>query len=168
MKRVFPHQVNLAPECEADANATAGIIKPSNGEGHRRVCSSVAKIGLAISVGASSILLPGQSNSAVAADRNAPESPATLAPSAKDKVMSPGVKSGGKSADVASVANLTASAHTVVSGETLWQLAQVYQVDATTIAEANGMSVGAVLKVGQVLYIPIEQDVASGFELSEP
>ena len=167
MKRVFPNQVNLAPECEADANATAGLIKPSNVEGHRRVCSSVAKIGLAISVGASSLVLPGQSNSAVAADRDGAKSPTTFA-SAKEKAASNEAKSAGESTNIASTANLPNSSHTVVSGETLWQLAQIYQVDATAIAQANGISVGATVETGQVLYIPSAQEAASGFDLAEP
>ncbi|MDY6936066.1 MAG: peptidoglycan DD-metalloendopeptidase family protein [Cyanobacteriota bacterium] len=168
MKRVIPSQVNPAPAYEADANITDEQLKPSSAEGHRRVCSSVAKIGLALSVGASSILIPGQSDSAVAADRDAAKSPATFAPSAKAnkaKAMTPAVKSVETSTDFASS---NVPTHVVASGETLWQIAQIYQVEANAIAQMNGIGVDAVLEVGQVLEVPTDAQTSSGFELTEP
>lgn len=71
MKRAFPNQVNSAPACEADANATTGLFKSVQGEVNRRVRLSAATLGLAISMGASSLLLPGQGETARATEPDA-------------------------------------------------------------------------------------------------
>ncbi len=47
--------------------------------------------------------------------------------------------------------------HAVKSGETLWQIAQSYQVEVRALAETNRLSTGAVLKVGQILQLPTLQ-----------
>ncbi|NJL91876.1 MAG: LysM peptidoglycan-binding domain-containing protein [Coleofasciculaceae cyanobacterium SM2_1_6] len=44
--------------------------------------------------------------------------------------------------------------HQVQSGETLWQLAQKYQVSSEAIAQANNIEVKAMIAVGQTLKIP--------------
>ncbi len=44
--------------------------------------------------------------------------------------------------------------HQVQSGETLWQLAQKYQVSSEAIAQANNLNVKATIAVGQTLKIP--------------
>lgn len=44
--------------------------------------------------------------------------------------------------------------HQVQSGETLWQLAQKYQVSSEAIAQANNLNVKATISVGQTLKIP--------------
>ncbi|MGB7059382.1 MAG: peptidoglycan DD-metalloendopeptidase family protein [Geitlerinemataceae cyanobacterium] len=84
MKRAFPNQVNSAPACETDANATTGLSKSAQGEGNRRVHLSAATIGLAISMGASGLLLPGQGDAAMAAKPDASRDRAALSPSVSD------------------------------------------------------------------------------------
>ncbi len=44
--------------------------------------------------------------------------------------------------------------HAVKSGETLWQIAQSYQVEVRALAKTNRLSTGSVLKVGQILQLP--------------
>jgi murein DD-endopeptidase MepM/ murein hydrolase activator NlpD len=68
LKRVLTQKVKPFPACAVDNEATAGNIKPVPAEPNRRVCTSAAMIGLAISMGASSLLLPRQGDGAIAAE----------------------------------------------------------------------------------------------------
>jgi LysM repeat protein len=54
--------------------------------------------------------------------------------------------------------------HAVKPGETLWQIAQSYQVEVRALANANRLSTVSVLKVGQILQLPgaIGSDPANG------
>jgi LysM repeat protein len=45
--------------------------------------------------------------------------------------------------------------HAVKSGETLSQIAAAYKISVKDIADANGISAGAVLRIGQELVIPV-------------
>jgi len=76
LKRTFPHSNAPKPVCEMDS-IPLNDTKPTNGEGQRRVRTSAAAIGLAISVGAASIALPKPSNASVVSesDRKAREMP---------------------------------------------------------------------------------------------
>jgi murein DD-endopeptidase MepM/ murein hydrolase activator NlpD len=93
-------------------------------------------IGLALSMGASSLLIPRQNEGATAAEPTPTDATTTSA------AASP-------AAPTAQVAE-----HVVSQGQTLWQLSRQYQVDVNAIAAANALKVGDVLKVGQVVLIP--------------
>ncbi|MCT7964608.1 LysM peptidoglycan-binding domain-containing M23 family metallopeptidase [Laspinema sp. D1] len=67
MKRAFPQKVKPVPSCAADTNRTVGEIRQVLA-GPRKVRTSAAMIGLAISMGASSILLPQQGEGAGASE----------------------------------------------------------------------------------------------------
>ncbi len=67
MKRAFPQKVKPVPSCAADSNRTVGDIRQVLA-GPRKVRTSAAMIGLAISMGASSILLPQQGEGAGASE----------------------------------------------------------------------------------------------------
>ncbi|MGB3204090.1 MAG: peptidoglycan DD-metalloendopeptidase family protein [Crinalium sp.] len=89
MKRAFTHKVDYFPSCAADNNALAKLsggklpgelantVNANSPEVNRRACTSAAMIGLAISMGASSLLLPNQSDEALAAEPIAGEPIAT-------------------------------------------------------------------------------------------
>lgn len=47
-----------------------------------------------------------------------------------------------------------ATTHTVVSGETLWRIARMYQIDPEEIARANNIPDSATIAAGQSLIIP--------------
>ncbi|MCQ6277551.1 LysM peptidoglycan-binding domain-containing protein [Bacillus sp. V3B] len=47
--------------------------------------------------------------------------------------------------------------HTVVSGDTLWKIAQKYSVTISEIVELNGLDLNQLLNIGQVLKIPEKQ-----------
>ena len=89
MKRAFTHKVDYFPSCAADNNALAKLsggklpgelantLKTNSPEVSRRTRASATMIGLAISMGASSVLLPNQSDEAIAAEPIAVEPSAT-------------------------------------------------------------------------------------------
>lgn len=68
MKRVFPSQVNSVHASEADVNADAALPHSALSDGNRRVSSSAATLGLALSVGISGLFAPTQTHSAVAVE----------------------------------------------------------------------------------------------------
>lgn len=96
MKRPFTHKIKSVPSCAADKDAKAnlsagklsggesGLLKPISPEVNRRARTSAAMIGLAISMGTSSLLLPQQGDEAKAADPVATEPTVTNAPAATD------------------------------------------------------------------------------------
>lgn len=134
----------------------AGQVKQSLPEVNRRVRTSAAMIGLALSMGAHSLLVPRAGDKAMAAEPIAGE-PAT-APTNFD------IATGSPTAEPVAPGRTetldTVIDHVVREGQTIWQLAQRYGVDAATIAQANGVAVNAVLQVGQVLKVPASNWVA--------
>lgn len=68
MKRILTQKDNPIPTCAVDNCAVVENIKPIPPEVNRRVRTSAAMLGLAISMGASSLLLPQQSDGAMAAE----------------------------------------------------------------------------------------------------
>ncbi|HEY9881652.1 MAG TPA: peptidoglycan DD-metalloendopeptidase family protein [Leptolyngbyaceae cyanobacterium] len=137
MKRAIPQEpTNSHSSLEsAPEGAKAGL--PGN---HRRVRTSAAMLGLAISVGASGTLLC-QTEGAAAADQMA--EPMLLAAALPPNTLA-----------VGDVGSPSASYHTIREGESLWQIAQAHRVDVQAIKSANGISSEEVLKVGQVIRIP--------------
>jgi murein DD-endopeptidase MepM/ murein hydrolase activator NlpD len=99
LKRAFPNQVNSAPACEVDASSTTGLFKSAQGDGNRRVRLSAATLGLAISMGASSLLLPGQGDTAMAAEPDAAHTHTALSPSEPDQIGVPQIDAVESSAD---------------------------------------------------------------------
>ena len=155
MERTFPQKVKPVPSCEVEEGVMVSQIRQTPPEVNRLVRTSAAMLGLAISVGAYGLPLPNQTDEAMAAEPVAGEPTANT--------MSPEF-------DVAAVphkAERTQGSspsrtieHTVQEGQTLWQLAQFYRIDAATVAFDNGISTAAVLHVGQVLKIPTNSPLA--------
>jgi murein DD-endopeptidase MepM/ murein hydrolase activator NlpD len=174
------------------------ITKPACGEGQRRVRTSAAAIGLAISMGAATMALSKPSNASVvsepsnetrnAADEQQPETPSIEAPSDEvgeasadglasalmvpsiDKTAvipeetstsAPLASDTAKGVDAANAPTAPAETqyiqYTVRHNQTLWQIADAYQVSLEAIAQANGISADASLSVGQVLDIPVQE-----------
>jgi murein DD-endopeptidase MepM/ murein hydrolase activator NlpD len=112
-------------------------------EGSRRVRNSAAMLGLALSVGASSIFFPRHKEAAAA------ETPSAIRLASRLSLGMP-------------LANLPDSGsaggsstyHTVAPGQTLWQIAQVHGVEIDVIKAANGVTPESTLQPGQVLRIP--------------
>lgn len=94
MKRVLTQKVKLIPACAVDS-VTAGSLKPVPALANRRVRKGAAMIGLAISMGASSLLLPQQGDSAMATEPTdggqVPTVPASATVSVGETEAQPGV-----------------------------------------------------------------------------
>ncbi len=137
----------------AEANGAAKRLRQLLPEPTRSLRQSVAVLGLAVSVGAAGLLLTQQKQRENRVDP-IPFSSRTLGQvlsqnsEAKYKAAEEALSSG----EFDEVGGLVV--HTVEPGQTLWQLTQIYQVDAAAITVSNGISASTELKPGQVLVIP--------------
>ncbi|MBD2111341.1 MULTISPECIES: peptidoglycan DD-metalloendopeptidase family protein [Cyanophyceae] len=135
MKRVVPQ------ESEADclpSSLSSAQSEPSGG--YRRVQTSAAMLGLALSFGASAPFFT-EPELALAADGTN----LTVLPAAnRDQPETPKLVS----------AETTSSYHTVEAGESLWQIAAQHEADVKAIKMANGIAGDDVLRVGQVIRVP--------------
>jgi murein DD-endopeptidase MepM/ murein hydrolase activator NlpD len=110
-------------------------------------------IGLALSMGASSLLLPRQDDSAAAAEPMSTEPTAEVVPLTSQAAALPTGTTGDSPAQPA-MATTSMVSHVVREGQTLWQLSRRYRVPVRAIADANGISADTILRVGQVIKIP--------------
>ncbi|KGF72742.1 hypothetical protein DO97_05225 [Neosynechococcus sphagnicola sy1] len=114
----------------------------------RKIRTSVALISLALSMGTSSLLLPQQIEAATAAASVDPLGSAPTSDAA-------GLPTQGEIEPPPSPAQSSlVIEHVIQEGESLWQLAMLYQVDPAAIAASNHLSTSGVLQVGQILRIP--------------
>ncbi|WNZ24166.1 peptidoglycan DD-metalloendopeptidase family protein [Leptolyngbya sp. NK1-12] len=114
----------------------------------RRARTSAAMVGLALSMGATSLLVPRQGDSAQAAESKIPEAtPSSVSQMAAAPALDTGLT-------VSPAAGETIE-HIVRQGQTLRQVAERYRVDIESLAAANGLTTHASLKAGQVLKIPV-------------
>lgn len=166
MKR--EHLVKPNPSCLGDfpesseklmVEAQANTQAP-NLEGQRRVKTSAAMIGLAISMGATGMLLPQRDNQAFAAESAQTEHTVTLPPVAFERTGKAGGAEVSYTASEITETRVVAPAppaikHEIAKGDTLWQLAENYQVETYAIAVSNNISPNTPLPVGKSLKIPV-------------
>jgi len=143
LKRTYP-QIKPVQASEIDRDGSAEPSKQTTLSTGR--VRSLATIGLAISVGASGILLPRNGDSARASD---------LSPTAESTAEVQPISTNGPATtaqvDGSSAAQLGVK---VQQGQTLWELSRDYEVELKAIATANGIKPDTVLQVGQELRIP--------------
>jgi murein DD-endopeptidase MepM/ murein hydrolase activator NlpD len=155
LKRAFPQKVKPV-SCHPSASANDAEVgqsrQPLLGV-NRKARTSAAMIGLALSMGASSLLIPRQSDGASAAESMATESTVEVVPLAYHVAVLPAQGAVEVSALVNTPDSSTVS-HVVNEGETLWRIARMYRVSVRAIATANGISDDAVIRVGQTLNVP--------------
>jgi len=150
LKRRLTQKVKNVPLCAADSSDALSKLSVgkhpvgtnATTELDRRARTSAAMIGLAISMGASGLLLPQQGDEAIAVE---PEAAAASRPSMPVK---PGTASNSQSI------SLPPAEHQVQKGQTLWELSQTYQVKPQQIAVSNNIKPNAILPIGQKLKIP--------------
>ncbi|TVP62073.1 MAG: LysM peptidoglycan-binding domain-containing protein [Leptolyngbya sp. LCM1.Bin17] len=111
--------------------------------GSRRVQTSAAMLGIALSFGASAPLLY-EPEMALAADGSA----IAVLPAARSSVEASGARG------ASSQRSVLASYYTVEDGDSLWQIAKRHQADIDSIKVANGISPEEVLRAGQVIRVP--------------
>lgn len=144
----YPCQASIGNPVEQPDVAPLGV--------KRRARTSAAMIGLALSMGATGLLLPRQDDGAAAAEPKVPDTAiaATLpvAESASQVDMS---------SSTTPVPTVQVVEHTVREGQTLQQIAEQYRISAWSIAAANSLTLNATLKAGQVLRIPNPDSVSA-------
>lgn len=123
---------------------------------NRRTRTSAAMIGLALSMGTTSLLLPRHNDGAAAAEPKVPDT--TISATFSDLSTS---QSAVQSASAAPVPTVRMVEHTVQEGQTLRQLADRYQVNIWSIAVANGLTPSSELTVGQVLKVPVPGGISA-------
>jgi murein DD-endopeptidase MepM/ murein hydrolase activator NlpD len=166
------HLVNPIPSCpdgfpkssqklmvKAQANTQA-----PNLEGQRRVKTSAAMIGLALSMGATGMLLPQGDSQAFAAESAQNEHTVTLPPMTLEP-GNPVSRLNGSISSPSSELSMPAPAppaikHEIEQGDTLWKLAENYQVETDAIATSNNISRNTPLPVGKSLKIPVTPQAA--------
>jgi murein DD-endopeptidase MepM/ murein hydrolase activator NlpD len=149
LKRVFPQ------ESAADSHSlNSNGIQPGALGGSRRVQTSAAMLGIALSFGTSAPVL-FESESALAAE--GPVVAVLPTAGSKAEIAQPVIVS--QPSDVASTAY-----HTVENGDSLWHIAKEHHVDVHSIKAANGIEPDEVLRVGQVLRVPSVLEGVPGAE----
>ncbi len=175
MRRAFPQKVKPVSCHSSDYAAEAGQPKQTPQEVSRKARTSAAMLGLALSMGASSLLLPRHSDQAAAAEPSSVESEVStdLSASQTDSLVSP-IESPSvvESSPAAPASPVRSSSlptysgamftHRVRSGQTLYKIARYYRVPVRMLAEVNGLSLDSVLHVGQAIRVPGHRGAYSG------
>ena len=170
MKDASIQKVKSVPSCPADSSE-ASVKLPKNdtegstmsSEGQVRVRKSAAMIGLALSMGATGMLLPGHEDQAMATESVNPESALTSLPNQvgikkdllqqKVSVKPTPVKANSLTPKPIEPAPPVIK-HKVKKGENLWKLSKNYAVEPKAIAASNKIKTQSTLSVGQTLKIP--------------
>ncbi|MEG4022929.1 peptidoglycan DD-metalloendopeptidase family protein [Microcoleus sp. S13C4] len=156
MKRTYP-QIKPVQASEIDRDGSAEPSKQTTLSTGR--VRSLATIGLAISVGASGILLPRNGDSARASEL-APTSESTAevqpfsanGPATSAQVDGSTAQQPGSPSDPVTV--------NVQQGQSLWELSRDYEVEPLALATANDIKPDTQLQVGQELTIPMAPGAA--------
>lgn len=109
---------------------------------------SAAMLGIALSVGASGVLVSQADASAAVSTPSIPATTETFSSDSKVSATSATFSEEGDSQ------NQVVAYHTVESGESLWQIAQQNRVGLRELKETNALPVETAIRVGQVLKIP--------------
>ncbi len=150
MKRAVPQDTNSVSFSAIDPDSAEEHPQQTLSEANRRLRTSAAMLGLALSVGAYGTVAPRQGDAASAAEP-LPSDPSPNAASSGDVPTAVGAVN----------PSSTTLTHTVQDGQTLWKIAQLYGIDIAKLATMNGLQTNAVLSVGQVLQVPTsDQTVA--------
>lgn len=156
MKRTYP-QIKPVQASEIDRDGSAEPSKQTTLSTGR--VRSLATIGLAISVGASGILLPRNGDSARASEL-APtsESTAEVQPVSANGPATPAQVDGSRAEQPGSLSDLVTL--NVQQGQSLWDLSRDYEVEPLALATANNIKPDSQLQVGQELTIPMAPGAA--------
>ncbi|MEG5033743.1 peptidoglycan DD-metalloendopeptidase family protein [Microcoleus sp. AT3-D2] len=150
MKRTYP-QIKPVQASEIDRDGSAEPSKQTTLSTGR--VRSLATIGLAISVGASGILLPRNGDSARASEL-APtsESTAEVQPVSANGSVTSAQVDGSRAEQPGSPSEPVTVK--VQEGQSLWELSRDYEVEPLVLATANDIKPDTILQVGQQLRIP--------------
>ncbi len=155
MRRAFPQKVKSVSCDPSGSQVAPDQPKQSSQEVSRKVRTSAAMLGLAISMGASSLLIPRHDDRASAAEPPPVESEVLAVPIESEitplepisEVSVPVVRPTAPSAG-------DTFSHRVIRGQTLRSVARQYRIPLRSLASANGLSSNAPIQVGQTIRIP--------------
>jgi LysM repeat protein len=162
LKRTYPQTNQPVKANEIDRDDVAESSKQT-AMGNGRV-RSLATLGLAISVGASGILLPRTGDSARASELAQSADSTAEVQSVSANGLDPSAQVDGSPAQSEAAlfdGQPNPVAVKVQQGQTLWELSQDYALEPKALATANGIKPETVLQVGQELKIGPAQVVAS-------
>ena len=170
MKRAFLKQVKPISSSPylpnpGSLNAEVGEPEQIQSVARRRLRTSAAMVGLALSMGATGLLVPRHGDGASAAESNetAASTPqatprvAVLSSDLHELIATPPPSAG--AASQLDLATLTD--YMVGQGQTLQQIAQRYRISVEALAAVNQLSPTDVLKPGQLLRVPGNSSSAS-------
>ncbi len=147
MKREFLRKVKPV---SCSPRETAGQPEQISAGVSRRARTSAAMFGLALSVGASSLVLPHRDDGANAAESKGTEVAAqSLSQIAALPVSEPG--------SIVVLPSTVTVEHVVREGQTLSQIARSYRVNVQDISATNHLAADVLLKPGQVLKISVNR-----------
>ena len=147
MKREFLRKVKPVSCSPREA---AGQPEQISAGVSRRARTSAAMFGLALSVGASSLVLPHRDDGANAAESKGTEVAAqSLSQIAALPISEPG--------SIVVLPSTVTVEHVVREGQTLSQIARSYRVNVQDISATNHLAADVLLKPGQVLKIPVNR-----------
>lgn len=160
MKRVFQRKAQFFPGSSSAPKASTTPPKRANTDNQSRSKTSVAMLGLALSVGASGSLLTCQDDQAVAAEPRKPTftsviDDSTGEPTAARALPAAEVTEPSSPRAIPPLYESEATQHIVREGETLWNLSRRYRISPDTLAAANQLGVDNILQVGQAIKIPL-------------
>jgi murein DD-endopeptidase MepM/ murein hydrolase activator NlpD len=158
LRRTIPQKGRSVPSPISENGDMSTQAKQALPESNRRVKTSAAMIGLAVSVGAYGLPLTHQGDTANAAEPTSSDT-TTSSVSKPFEAAALTVDQSGQSA-VSDESEASVIQHTVQEGQTLWDVARFYGTDAATLASANNLQLSSVLRVGQVLNIPVDNRIA--------
>lgn len=190
----FTHKIKSVPSCAAEEDSIRDLsvedalnesvsVKSNPSETQRRARTSAAMIGLAISMGASSLLLPQQGDEAMAAEPVGAE-PTVTAPtsgegatvarspqSSEPEVVSVPTLSNDGSLSKTTLENPsggTVIEHVSQPGDDVWKLSKAYQVEPSAIVASNRqLNTASVLPVGQVVKVPVVNGIVHEIQPGE-
>jgi murein DD-endopeptidase MepM/ murein hydrolase activator NlpD len=144
---------SVSCSCQVTVDAMPEQSEVSSIGAKRRARTSAAMIGLALSMGATGVLLPRQDDGAAAAEPRVPDT----AIAAALPVAQTGSSSGLQSSVLPTVKWVE---HIVREGQTIRHVASHYQVSGLSVAIANGLTVDSPLRTGQVLRVPVSESAS--------
>lgn len=161
MKRTYPQKTSHFRLIKIDRDDFAESSKQTQRNGRVR---SLATLGLAISVGASGILLPRTGDSARASELAQSADSTAEVQSVSANGLDPSAQVDGSPAQTEAALfdqKPNPVAVKVQQGQTLWELSRDYALEPKALATANGIKPETVLQVGQQLTIGPAEVVAS-------
>ena len=189
MKQRYTQKVKQVPSCAAESLEALSQLSSENHQVsavmptvvNRRARTSAAMIGLAISMGASGLLLPQQGDEAMAVEPTTAEPTFTILPVESNTEVSTSPIS--KQQETTTASKLPAPAqpvsgsenkatspvveHEVKKGQTLWELSKTYEIEPEAIAASNNIQPSTILPVGQKLKIPPVNGIAHELRAGE-